>query len=392
MSSLEQKLLKRLMAQRDAALYRQYSTRTNPCTAIAHYGQKEYLAFISNDYLALANHPEVVAAAQHALTAYGVGSGASHAVSGHCKSHELLEHAIASFTNRQAAIVFSSGYMANLGIISTFLTEKDCIFADRLVHASLIDGARLSGARLIRYQHNNIENLKTKIQLYKQGQIFIISDGVFSMDGDIAPIPQLSELAQEHDATLLIDDAHGFGVLGKNGGGSCEHYHLHNDEVPLLMGTLSKAFGCFGAFVAGDTTLINALRQFSRPYLYTTALPPLLAEASLASLNLIKKEPWRRTHLQQLIHYFQQRANELQLPVMLSSTPIQPFLVGDNQHVLQLQEALKQNGFLVGAIRPPTVPSGTARLRISLNADHTQENIEDLLSTLEKYWRNYNLT
>jgi 8-amino-7-oxononanoate synthase len=387
MSTFDQKLLDRLTAQQNAQLYRHYSTRSNACAARANYDQNEYLAFISNDYLGLANHPDLISAVQKATSTYGVGSGASHAVSGHCNVHEELEQALATFTNRPAALVFSSGYMANLGIISALLNEKDSVFADRLVHASLIDGVRLSGARLVRYQHNNATNLKNKLPRYQQGQALIISDGVFSMDGDIAPIPELAQLAEEHNAALLIDDAHGFGVLGKNGAGSCEYYNLNNNAVPILMGTLSKAFGCFGAFVVGSKPLIDTLRQFCRTYMYTTALPPLLAQASLVSLELVKKETWRREHLQQLITYFQQRANELQLPIMPSLTAIQPLLVGDNQRVIQLQEALKQRGFLVGAIRPPTVPVNTARLRVSLNVLHTQNDIDNLLTALADCWK-----
>jgi len=389
MSTLDQKLLERLAAQHTAQLYRYYSTRSNACMASAEYGQENYLAFISNDYLGLANHPALIEAVQKATAIYGVGSGAAHAVSGHCAIHEELEQALAKFTGRTAAIVFSTGYMANLGVLSTLAGEKDSIFADRLVHASLIDGIRLSGARLVRYQHNSIENLQTKLSRYRQGQALIASDGVFSMDGDIAPIPELAQIAQEQDAALLIDDAHGFGVLGKNGGGCCEHYNLNEQAVPILMGTLSKAFGCFGAFVAGSELLIENLRQFARTYMYTTALPPLLAQASLASLELLQKENWRREHLQQLISYFRAGAQQLNLPIMPSTTPIQPLLVGDNEKLIKLQTTLKQQGFLVGAIRPPTVPTNTARLRISLNVHHTQQDVENLLTVIAAAMANF---
>jgi 8-amino-7-oxononanoate synthase len=381
-NTLEAYLQKALAQQKEEHLFRQYNAREGASTATSRYKGQEYLSFISNDYLGLSSHPALIKAAQEAAATYGIGSTAAHSVGGHCDVHDELERAVAEFTGRPAALVFSTGYMANLGIISSLIGPKDIAFVDRLVHASLLDGVRLSRVSFARYQHNNMTQLASKMDRYKAEHSLIITDGVFSMDGDIAPLVEMAELAQSKKAWLMVDDAHGFGTLGDTGAGSCEYLELDSNEVPILMGTFSKALGSFGAFVAGSESLIEYLRQFARTYMFSTALPPLLAEASLTSIALCREESWRRDKLQQLILHLRVRASELKLPLMPSLTAIQPLMIGDNQKVMTLQAALKKRGILVAAIRPPTVPANTARLRISLNAHHTHEQVDLLVESL----------
>lgn len=350
---------------------------------------KRYLNFCSNDYLGLANHPDIISAFKNAADAFGVGSGASHLVCGHSKFHHELEEALAEFTGRERALLFSTGYMANLGVITALLDKGDFIFEDKLNHASLIDAGLLSGARFQRFLHNDIDNLRARLERVQEtekhaesGRKLICVDGVFSMDGDLAPLPELAALAQQHDAWLMVDDAHGFGVLGEHGAGCAEYFQLDQNQLPILMGTLGKACGSFGAFVAGSETLIETLIQFARPYIYTTALPPAVAAATLESLKIIRDEAWRRAHLQKLIARFRSGAEQLGLPLMNSSSAIQPFVVGDAERALLLSEKLAERGFWIGAIRPPTVPAGTARLRITLSAAHSAAQVDRLLDAL----------
>lgn len=341
-----------------------------------------YLAFCSNDYLGLANHPHIVAAFQRAAADYGVGSGASHLVSGHSALHEQLEEALAHFTGRPRALLFSTGYMANLGAVGALLGRDDFIFEDKLNHASLLDAGLLSGARFQRFLHNDIASLENRLGRAGAGRKLIAVDGVFSMDGDLAPLPELAAVAARHDAWLLVDDAHGFGVLGANGGGCAEHFGLDSAQLPILMGTLGKACGSFGAFVAGSEALIETLIQFARSYIYTTALPPAVAAATLASLELLRSEGWRRQHLNALIARFRAGAAQLGLPLLPSTTAIQPLQVGDAGLALRCSEQLAQRGIWIGAIRPPTVPAGTARLRITLSAAHSEAQVDRLLAAL----------
>jgi len=345
---------------------------------------KPQLSFCSNDYLGLANHPALIKAMQAGAERYGVGSGASHLVSGHSHAHHALEEALAEFTQRPRALLFSSGYMANLGVISALTTKHDTIHEDRLNHASLIDAARLSGATMRRYPHNDVDALATRLDKNSNGYPLIITDGVFSMDGDIAPLPQLATLVSKHNSTLMVDDAHGIGVIGKNGRGTVGHHNLSENDVPILVGTLGKAFGTAGAFVAGSEELIETLIQQARTYIYTTALPPAIAHATLTSLKLIEIEAWRREHLQTLIKLFKDGAAQLGFNIMPSNTPIQPLIIGDSDKALRISEALQQLGILVSAIRPPTVPDGTARLRITFSANHTEKHIDQLLAALDK--------
>ncbi len=345
---------------------------------------KQVVSFCSNDYLGLANHPEVIDAFQAAADTYGVGAGAAHLINGHSRAHHALEEELAEFTGRERALLFSTGYMANLGVASALLDRKDAVFEDRLNHASLLDAGLLSGARFFRYPHGDTTALEEKLAKRNSGQKLILSDGVFSMDGDLAPIPELSAVAQRHDAWLLVDDAHGLGVLGATGRGTLEQFQLGQDDVPILMGTLGKALGTFGAFVAGSDVLIETLIQGARTYIYTTASPPAVAEATRASLSLVVKESWRREKLRELIRRFRLNAAALDLQLMDSSSPIQPILIGDNQRTLRLSEALLERGLLIPAIRPPTVPVNTARLRVTLSAAHTEEQIDLLTEQLSE--------
>jgi 8-amino-7-oxononanoate synthase len=343
---------------------------------------KPVLNFCSNDYLGLADHPEVLAAFMRGAQAYGVGSGASHLVSGHGPAHQALEEELAEFTHRERALLFSTGYMANLGIIAALAGRGDGVFEDRLNHASLLDGALLSAAKLKRYDHADAQALRSLLEESQTKEKLVITDGVFSMDGDLAPLPDLAIVAGQAKAWLMVDDAHGLGVVGPTGRGVVEHFGLSAAEVPVLVGTLGKAFGTFGAFVAGSHDLIEYLIQRCRPYIYTTALPPAVAEATRASLALVDEESWRREKLHRLIEHFRLGAAQLGLNLLPSQTPIQPILLGDNLHALQASQNLLDAGFLVTAIRPPTVPEGTARLRVTLSAAHKQEDVERLLEAL----------
>jgi 8-amino-7-oxononanoate synthase len=340
------------------------------------------LNFCSNDYLGLANHPRVVAALQQGASAYGVGSGASHLVCGHSQAHHALEEDLADHLRRDRVLLFSTGYMANIGVISALAGRGDEVWEDRLNHASLLDGARLSGARLRRYGHADLDSLDQGLAAEHHGLRLIASDGVFSMDGDLAPVTGLAQVAADHQALLLVDDAHGIGVLGPTGGGVLEALGLTQSDVPLLVGTLGKAFGTFGAFVAGSEDMIEYLMQTARSYIFTTATPPALAVATRAALRVLREEGWRRQRLGELIARFRTGAEQLGLSLMPSSTPIQPILVGSNQAAQKASIRLRNAGFLVGAIRPPTVPVGTARLRITLTAGHGDADVDGLLTAL----------
>lgn len=372
-----------LLAERRAAhLYRTRKLLQSPQQPEVVLDGKKYLAFCSNDYLGLANHPDVVAAFTTAAGRYGVGSGASHLVAGHGNEHHALEEELAAFTGRDRALLFSTGYMANMGAITALVGQGDAVFEDRLNHASLLDAGLLSGARFQRFLHNDLENLRLRLAKSDAVRKLIVVDGVFSMDGDCAPLPELAVLAQAHQAWLMVDDAHGFGCLGKNGAGSVAHFDLTQAQVPILMGTLGKAAGSFGAFVAGSETLVESLIQLARPYIYTTAMPPAVAAAARASLRIIQAEQWRRDHLQHLITRFRRGAAELGLQLMDSFSPIQPLVIGSEAKTLAIAEQLATRGILIIAIRPPTVAAGSSRLRITLSAQHTPAQVDQLLAAL----------
>lgn len=366
---------------RQAGLYRQRRVVEGPQAINLQVDGRCLINFCSNDYLGLANHPALAVAFKQGADKYGVGSGASHLISGHTHAHHALEEELAEFTGRERALLFSTGYMANLGIVSALIDRGGRVFEDRLNHASLLDGGLLSRAEFQRYQHNDLDDLQHRLNQSTQ-KALIVTDGVFSMDGDLAHLPGLAKLAERHQAALMVDDAHGFGVLGAKGAGVAEHFALNQQQLPVLMATLGKACGSFGAFVAGNQDLIEYLIQKSRSYIYTTAMPAAVAEATRASLQLIQTETWRRERLQQLIVYFRKSAAQQNLKLMDSMTAIQPILVGDSHAVLLAGERLQALGFWVGAIRPPTVPKGSARLRITLSAEHSFEHIDRLLEVL----------
>ncbi len=345
---------------------------------------RDYLNFCSNDYLGLASHPALKKSFQQAVDRYGVGSGSAHLINGHSFEHHALEEELAAFTGRQRALLFSTGYMANLGVIATLLERGDTLFADRLNHASLIDAGILSRARMQRYAHSDMNALAEKLAQSDKGEKLIVSDGVFSMDGDLAPVVEMAQLAEKHDALLMIDDAHGLGVLGQHGAGTLEQAGLDAQAAPVLMGTLGKALGTFGAFVAGDELLIEALINHARSYVYTTALPPAVAAATRRSLQLLQTESWRRETLAKRVAYWKQAAAQLQLPLMPSDTAIQPLLLGGSEKAVRLSQKLDEQGFLISAIRPPTVPKDQARLRITLCAEHEQADLDRLLEALDK--------
>ncbi|OUD15220.1 8-amino-7-oxononanoate synthase [Thioflexithrix psekupsensis] len=347
---------------------------------LRHHG-RDYLSFCSNDYLGLASDSRLIDTLQHASKDYGIGSGASHLVSGHHQAHQELESALAKFLGRERALVFSTGYMANIGVMTALMGREDAIFADKFNHASLVDGSLLSRAQSQRYAHLDMAALANLLARSEKKHRLIISDGVFSMDGDIAPLPELLHLAQQYDAWLMLDDAHGLGVLGETGRGTEAYFNALN-SVPILVGTFSKAFGGMGAFVAGSALLIDYMIQAARSYIYTTALPPALAEVNRHALHLAQTESWRREHLHFLIDYFRQQAKILNIPLMPSITPIQGIILGSAERALTVSQALWQRGLFVTAIRPPTVPLHRARLRITFSALHQKEQVDQLLSAL----------
>lgn len=371
-----------LERRRAEHLYRRRRVLGSPQEPRLQIDGKALLSFCSNDYLGLANHPEVIEALQRGAARYGAGSGSAHLVSGHSEAHHALEEELAAFTGRPRVLLYSTGYMANQGVIAALLGRDDTIYQDRLNHASLIDGGLLSRAGLKRYPHNDTAALAARMACQSGGDALVAVDGVFSMDGDLAPLPELARLCERQQAWLMVDDAHGFGVLGRDGRGSVDHFGLDPESVPILVGTLGKAFGTFGAFVAGSEALIETLIQQSRSYIYTTALPPAVAEATRTSLRLLQQDAWRRERLQQLIARFRAGATRLGLTLMESQTPIQPILAGSAGQALAWSQALESQGILVTAIRPPTVPEGSARLRVTLSASHTEEQLDQLLEAL----------
>jgi len=372
-----------LEARRAAGLDRRRTALESPQGPRVAVGGREYTAFASNDYLGLANDAAVVAAARDAASRWGVGAGASHLICGHFAPHEALEAELVAFVapcDNARALTFSSGYLANLAILSSLAGRGDAVFADRLNHACLNDGALLSRADFIRYAHRDVAMLQRRLAESKAKRRIIATDAVFSMDGDLAPLPQLLDLAQEHDAWLLIDDAHGFGVLGE-GRGSLAHFDIASERI-VYMGTLGKAAGVSGAFVAAHPSVIETLVQTARPYIYTTAPPPLLAAALHVALAIIRDDAGRRARLQRLIAQFREGARDLPWSLLPSTTAIQPLVVGDSGAAMALAGALRERGIWVPAIRPPTVPAGTARLRVSLSAAHTTEDVAALTSAL----------
>jgi len=371
-----------LEARREQGLYRSRLVNEGAQGPVIRSGGLELLSFCSNDYLGLAADPRLVEAMCTATARYGVGSGAAHLISGHSVAHHALEEELADFLGVERTLLFSTGYMANLGVLAGLLKRGDIVLQDRLNHASLIDGAQLSDARLRRYPHTDMSSLERLLSKGQGKDVLIATDGVFSMDGDIAPLQPLAGLARQHDAVLMIDDAHGFGVMGERGRGSVDAAGLDPSEVPVYMATLGKGLGTAGAFVAGSDDLIESLIQRARSYVYTTAMPAALAEATRTSLRIVAEEQWRRDHLVSLVGRLRAGMRDLGLPLMHSDTPIQPLLLGEAAEAMRWSEGLRQRGILVTAIRPPTVPKGKARLRITLSAAHDEAQVDRLLAAL----------
>jgi 8-amino-7-oxononanoate synthase len=348
---------------------------------------RQLVDFSSNDYLGLARHPAVAASMSECAERCGAGSGASHLVTGHGAEHTLLEEELAAFTGRERALLFSTGYMANLAVMTTLAGRGETVLLDRLSHASLIDGALLSGARFRRYAHADARDAESALEAHAENASVVATDGVFSMDGDVGPLDALARVSRSHDAWLVVDDAHGLGVIGATGRGAVEHFGLDAEAVPVLVGTLGKAFGSFGAFVAGSRELIELLMQKARSYIYTTALPQPVAAASRKALEIAQRESWRRERALALTARFRSGAEQMGIPLNGAPqplTPIQPVLLGSSEAALRAQRELLKAGFCVVAIRPPTVPRGSARLRVTLSAAHTEAQVDSLVEALSR--------
>ena len=365
---------------KSAGLFRTRRAVSSAQGAIVRADGRQYINFCSNDYLGLANDARLVRAVQSAAAEYGVGSGASQLICGRSRAHEQLEEAVADRLGRSRALVFSSGYMANLAIITTFASGRDdVVVMDKANHASLVDGALLSRASLRRYGHNDLAGLE---RLCSGRRTLVATDSVFSMDGDLAALPDIAALCERRNALLAVDDAHGFGVLGKNGGGAMEYYSLSETRVPILMATFAKACGVMGAFVAGTDNVIETIIQSGRSYIYTTAMPPALAVAAEKALTIVARETWRREKLRTLVDRFVRGAEQLGLPVLKSTTPIQGYLAGSAEAAVRCSDYAWDKGIWVSAIRAPTVPKNTERLRITLTAGHSNEQVDRLLEVL----------
>lgn len=378
---LEQAFAKRLVERKAQHLYRQRLCLESPQAACVAVGDRLLTNFASSDYLGLANHPEVKQAFKEGVDQYGAGSGASQVVCGYSQAHRQLEQAIAKFTGRESALLFPTGYMANLGVASALAGKNDFILQDKLNHASLLDAAKLSAATQLRFLHTDPQSLQQRLNTTSEHFKLVITEGVFSMDGDEPPLSEYIQLLTEQNALLIVDDAHGFGVFGETGAGTLEKMHLTSQQVPLLVGTFSKALGSLGAFVAGSQTLIDCITQFARSCIYTTALPPAIACANLAALELVKQGS-ERQRLNQLIDYFKDKANQHGLQLLASQTAIQPIVLGQTDYALTVYEKLLEKEFLVGLMRPPSVAKNSSRLRIALSANHNQQQIDKLLATL----------
>jgi 8-amino-7-oxononanoate synthase len=384
MRELDATLAAELTALEAAQRYRRRRTVAArvPGTARVHVNGREAVAFCSNDYLGLSDHPRVTEAFVAAARRWGVGSGASHLVSGHCTEHEALEEELAVFTRRPRALLFSTGYMANLAVGAALLTRGDRVLEDRLNHASLLDAGLASGADFARYPHGDAVELQRRLAVAHPGHTLVATDGVFSMDGDVAPLREMARLCADAGAWLFVDDAHGFGVLGASGGGSVEAAGLGPGDVPVLMCTLGKAVGTFGAFVAGSDALIESLIQHGRTYVFTTALPPAVAAATREALRVLREESWRRERVLAHAATFATAAGDLGLRLMPSSTPIQPIVLGSEAAALEASRVLLERGLWVPAIRPPTVPAGGSRLRVTFSAAHSAADVGQLIDAL----------
>lgn len=387
--SIQSQLEHSLVARSQKTLIRQRKVRHSPVGPWVDVAGETLLNFASNDYLGLANHPRVVTAFKQAVDRYGVGSGASSVVSGYTTAHQALEEALADFLGYPRTLVFSTGYMANVGILTVLSAHLSVILQDKLNHASLTDGGIFSKIAFERYAHQSMKDLSRRLEKYQTAQGLVVSDGVFSVQGDVCALPELSQITRQTSNLLMIDDAHAIGVLGTNGRGTLEHFHLSSSAVDILVGTFGKAFGTFGAFVAADDLTIETLLQSARSYIYTTALPPAIAAATLESLTLIQTEFWRRETLSELIRYFQKGLVDLSLPSIpighiTSMTPIQCIPIGSATTALQMGEKLAKEGIFVAVMRPPSTMPNKSCLRITLTAAHQKSHIDQLLSAFAK--------
>ncbi len=365
-------------------LFRELIPFDSEPSTVAQKNGKTLLLFCTNNYLGLANHPTLKSAAVSAIQNWGVGAGASRLISGHLRLNDRLESVVARFKSTEAALVFSSGYMTNIGAIGTIVQREDLILADRLNHASLVAGCRLSEGRFRIYPHKDMTKLRKLLSDRKVGQdVLIVTDGVFSMDGDITPLPEILKLAEEYDASIYLDDAHATGVIGAHGGGTCDHYQLSSSRI-IQMGTFSKAFGGFGGFIAGTSTLKQYLINKAPSFIYTTALPPSVLATALAAFELIEAEASLRERLWKNRAYFCHKAVQLGFDTLGSETPIVPLRIGSSEKAINFSKKLLEEGIYIPSIRPPTVPEGTSRLRVTLTASHTESQIDFLLSRLEK--------
>ncbi|MFH1824494.1 MAG: 8-amino-7-oxononanoate synthase [Candidatus Firestonebacteria bacterium] len=367
----------------EKGLYRRFKTLLSAQDVKVKMGNKIFINFCSNDYLGLANHPYVKRAAIKAIERYGVGAGASRLICGNMKLHEELEEKLAKFKKAEASIVFSTGYMANLGVISALLNVEDVVIVDRLNHASIIDGCKLSKAKIMVYSHvdlNDLEKVLKKVGKFRRR--LIITDSIFSMDGDLAPLPDIMKLARKYHSMVMVDDAHATGVLGKNGRGIVEYYNLI-DKPDIIMGTLSKALGSLGGFICGKKSLIEYLKNKCRSFIYTTGIPSSLCAASMASLEIIEKDPKIIKKLWDNTNYFKKQLNSLNLNTLNSTTPIIPIVLGDEKKTMEVANKIQEKGMLVLGIRPPTVPKGTSRLRITITSKHSKTNIDSLVLNLK---------
>ncbi|MEL0614290.1 8-amino-7-oxononanoate synthase [Marinomonas arenicola] len=373
-----------LNERRQQSLLRQTVTLEGPQTPNATFANHQYKAFCSNDYLGLANHPELIRSLHESAHQYGVGGGSSHLVCGHLAPHQALEEALADWLGYERVMLFSTGYMANLGVISALAAKDRPVAQDKLNHASLLDGAVLAQAPLRRYLHGDVASAEKLLsKLATPG--LLVTDGIFSMDGDLAPLAELSKLAARRDWLLMVDDAHGLGCVGEQGRGSLALENLDAESLPILVGTFGKAFGTSGAFAATSHAMADYLTQFARPYVYTTAMSPAIAGATLTALKLIQSAEGqaRREKLAQHIAYFRHRLSQLPVKLMASNTAIQPIVIGESSTAIKVSDALKSLGIWCTAIRPPTVPVGSARLRITLSASHTDDDLVFLCDSLE---------
>ncbi len=367
---------------KESGLYRELRVVGNAQDTHIEIEGKTFLSFCSNNYLGLANNPSVIKAVKDAIEEYGWGAGASRLVSGNMSLHETLENEISRFKGKEATLVFPTGYMANLGAISSLVSNGDLVICDKLNHASIIDGCRLSGADLRVYAHRDMEKLENILRKSsKYNRILIVTDSVFSMDGDLAPLPDIVKIAGKYKAMVMVDEAHGTGVFGENGRGVVEHFNL-NREVDIVMGTLSKAIGSLGGYVTGDIDLINYLKNKARTFMYTTALPPAVCAASIAGIKLIQEEPSLRVSLWHNVRFIKDKLESLNFNVISSESPIIPILIGDAQKAVDVSKLLYKRGIVIPAIRPPTVPANSSRLRMTVMSTHTKEDLDSLLDAL----------